>query len=143
MSYGPPPGYSPYPGQPSPVPPAQTGLNGFGLTSLILGILAAAVCWLPFIGIVGILFAIAGLVFGILGITMLKYRERRTLAIIGTIVCSVAGVAAMILPWITGAFFVFDWFMNSGVIEDIEDWATTYPTTSPDFTGAPFPTTTP
>lgn len=142
---------NPYDHQPAPAPARSGGINGLGLASLIVGIVALAVSWVPFIGLLGVVVGIVGVVLGILGIALQKYRGRRALAIAGTIVSGLAMVLSFILPWFTGAFWLLGVVEDSGVIERLETWtptpratdrftdpAVTAPTgTGPDETPAP------
>ncbi|KAB1645189.1 hypothetical protein [Gulosibacter chungangensis] len=119
----PPPQYgqqSGYNQSPATQPQPSGGINGMGLTGLIIGIVALAVCWIPWIGFVGVLIGFVGLVFGILGIALDKYRGRRMLGIIGTAVSGVAFILAMFLPVITSIWWTWNWLEQSGTIDSFE-----------------------
>ncbi|MGO8946175.1 MAG: DUF4190 domain-containing protein [Ktedonobacterales bacterium] len=71
--------------------------DGMALTSMILGIISAAIGWIPFCGVVVLAPAIVGIVLGALG---LKSQNRRGMAIAG-IILSVVGIAlATVFIWI-------------------------------------------
>ena len=89
-------GYPPPPPQPAgaqpiyvPVPVQHDSGDGMALTSMILGIVAAAIGWVPVCGLIALAPAIVGIVLGALG---LKSERRRGMAIAG-IILSVIGVA--------------------------------------------------
>lgn len=106
---------------PGPQQPATgSGLNGMGLASLIIGVVGLAVSWIPWIGFAGIFIGIVGLVFGILGLALAKYRGRRLLAIIGTIVSGLALLLSMILPFLTGFWWTWSILDDSGTIDEFE-----------------------
>ncbi|MGO1543760.1 MAG: hypothetical protein ACTHXA_05395 [Gulosibacter sp.] len=140
MTSAPPPypnghGYPPQqpPPQPQPAPPSS-GLNGFGLTGLIIGVVGLAVCWIPFIGFAGIFIGFVGLVFGVLGLALDKYRGRRLLAIIGTIVSAIAVGLSMFLPFITGAWWTWNQLDESGVFDELEEeLKESFETSNPDY----------
>ncbi|RRJ86534.1 hypothetical protein EG850_07740 [Gulosibacter macacae] len=147
--------------------PTTSSFNGFGLAALLVGIAGLAVSWLPFIGLIGLLFAVVGIGLGIVGLALQKYRGRRVLAIVGTAVSGLALAVAAILPWITGAFFFFGWAQDNEVFERIDqrieenmtqwesDWETEFgpdatdpdemstPTLAPEYTPGPTSSTEP
>lgn len=86
------PVYVPYPV----AAPGSAPGDGMALTSMILGIVSAALGWIPLCGIVVLAPAIIGIVLGALG---LKSPHRRGMAIAG-IILSVVGIAA-------GTFFLW------------------------------------
>lgn len=115
--YGQQPGY--YPPQPT-TPQPTPGINGLGLTGLIIGTVALLICWIPWLGFAGIVVGFIGLVFGILGIALEKYRGKRMLGIIATIVSGIAFVLSMFLPFITGLWWTWNWLEDSGTIDSFE-----------------------
>lgn len=117
-------------------PASSGGLNGLGLASLIIGIVALGVSWLPFVGLIGIVVGIVGIVLGILGMALGKYRGRRVLAIVGTVVSGLGLLLSFVLPWITGTFWLFGIVEDSGIIEELESW-TPAPTPSDEGWTAP------
>lgn len=72
-----------------PVPVRPESGDGMALTSMILGIVAAAIGWIPLCGLVALAPAIVGIVLGALG---LKSEKRRGMAIAG-IILSIIGIA--------------------------------------------------
>jgi hypothetical protein len=64
---------------------------------MILGIVAAAVGWIPLCGLVALAPAIVGIVLGALG---LKSEKRRGMAIAGIILSVIGIAAATFLFWI-------------------------------------------
>ncbi len=71
-----------------PVSVPNTG-NGMAITSLVLGIVSAAIGWIPVCGLVALGPAIVGIVLGCLGLKSARYRG---LAIAG-IILSIIGIA--------------------------------------------------
>jgi hypothetical protein len=83
--------------QPVYVPyPVVVGDDGdsMALSSLIFGIISAAVGWIPVCGLVALLPAILGIVFGGLG---LKSQRRRGMAVAGMLLSIVGIVLAFII----------------------------------------------
>lgn len=70
--------------------------NGFAITSLVLGILSLLIVWIPIVGLIGTLLAVAGLILGILA---LKKPGGRGLAI-GGIVTSAISLALTVLGFL-------------------------------------------
>jgi len=73
-------------------PDAPKGTNGLGIAALVLGIIAALTCWIPFIGLLSMPLAILGLLFGIIGllISLIGRKSGVGLPVSGSIVCVVA-----------------------------------------------------
>ncbi len=71
--------------------------SGLGVAALVLGIIAALICWIPFIGLLGTPLAILGLVFGIIGllIALIGRKAGLGMPISGSIVCVVALIIAI------------------------------------------------
>ena len=78
---------------PYPVVVSDDG-DSMALSSLIFGIISAAVGWIPVCGLVALLPAILGIVFGGLG---LKSQRRRGMAIAGMLLSIVGIVLAFII----------------------------------------------
>ncbi|MDJ1371719.1 hypothetical protein [Gulosibacter molinativorax] len=112
------PQHSGQPYQQSPQP--SGGLNGMGLASVIIGAIGLAVCWIPWIGFIGILIGIVGLVFGILGLALEKYRGRRMLAIIGTVISGIAFVLSTFVPALTGVWWTIGVLDDSGAFDELQ-----------------------
>ena len=78
--------------------------NGFGVTSLVLGIVGAAFACIPFVGVIAWPLVLAGLAFGVLGIVRVR-RGRATnpgVAIAGTAV-SVVGLVICVVQTVVFA----------------------------------------
>lgn len=88
--------------QAPPAPQRPVG-NGFGLTALILGIIAVAGCAIPFFNYVTIAIAVVGLALGIVGLVV-KGRPRKA-ATAGVILSGVGLVLSIILAVVYTAFF--------------------------------------
>lgn len=119
----PPPQYGQQPGyfqQPAPAPQPTPGINGMGLTGLIIGIVGLLVCWIPWLGFAGLFIGFVGLIFGVLGIALQKYRFKRTLGIVGTIVSGLAFILSTFLPVLTGLWWTWTWLEDSGTIDSFE-----------------------
>jgi hypothetical protein len=84
--------------------PARRGLNGLGLASLIIGIVALLGAFIPLVNYVSGFLALVGLVLGIIGL-VLKNRARG-LAIAGTATSGVALVLSIVLAIAYSAAFV-------------------------------------
>lgn len=70
--------------------------NGLATASMVLGIIAIAIVWIPIIGMIGSLLALVGLV---LGFVALQKPTGRGQAIAG-IACSAVALAITILGWL-------------------------------------------
>lgn len=77
--------------------------NGLGIASLVLGILAALICWIPVLGLFGIPLAGLGLLFGIIGflIALIGRKSGVGMPVSGAIVCAISLAIAIAS---TGAF---------------------------------------
>lgn len=77
--------------------PAVRQANGFGVASLILGILALLVCWIPLIGLAAVPLGGIGLILGIVGIVVASKDRRKgsALAITGSVLGGVAVVGSV------------------------------------------------
>jgi hypothetical protein len=71
--------------------------DGMALASMILGIISAAIGWIPLCGLIALGPAIIGIVLGSLG---LKSPHRRGMAIAGIILSVIGIVASTLLFWI-------------------------------------------
>lgn len=73
-------------------------VNGLGVAGLVLGIIAALTCWIPFVGMLTVPFAALGVIFCIIGLitAIAANRSSPGMPIAGLIVCLTAiGVAVM------------------------------------------------
>jgi hypothetical protein len=96
-AYYPPPPPMPYTG-PGEMPPARR--NGMGTAALILAIIALFICWIPFVGFLGLVLGIVAMVLGFVGRGRAKRGEANNggvalggillgfLAIVGAIVAA-------------------------------------------------------
>jgi len=73
-----------------------------GVASLVMGILALVVCWIPCFGAWALLFAILGIIFGAVGIVKAKKTNTGKGQSIAGLVCSIVATTVVVL-WI----FVF------------------------------------
>ena len=94
-------------------PPAQhrPGTSGMAITSLVVGVLALLLSWVPIVNNFAALLALVGLGFGIAGLVVTRGRRRggRGLAIAGTVV----SVLALVVVFATQALF-------GAVLDDLE-----------------------
>lgn len=67
---------SPRPATVSVVTPAQRKGNALAIASLVVGIIAASVCWVPFLGLVARPLAILGCILGLPGVALSLSRNR-------------------------------------------------------------------
>jgi hypothetical protein len=65
------------------------GVNGLGLASLILGIIAVLGCWIPLLNVISIILASLGIIFGLLGffIALVGRKSGVGLPVSGLIIC--------------------------------------------------------
>lgn len=78
-----------------------SGMNIMGLMAIIAGGLGLVLALIPFIGIVfGILLGLAGVVLGVLGLTLKKFNAKKGLAIAGTILSVLALIIGIANPFI-------------------------------------------
>ena len=70
--YPPPPPPMPYAGQPPPSAPLR---NGMGITALVLAIIGLLICWIPFVGFLGLVLGIVAVILGIVGRGRVKRGE--------------------------------------------------------------------
>jgi hypothetical protein len=70
----------------------MTGTSGFGVASLVLGIIACLTCWIPFIGLLSMPLAALGLFFGFIGlcVSMIGRRSGVGMPVAGAVVCATA-----------------------------------------------------
>jgi hypothetical protein len=93
------PQYNPYARQY--VPPqyrlAPEPRNGLGTAAMILGIIALALSWIPFVGFVGFICGLVGVGLGIGGLVRINKRRatNRTSAIIGTLLSVIAVIISI------------------------------------------------
>jgi hypothetical protein len=75
--------------------------NGLGTASLVLGIVAIALGWIPFIGLFGFICGVVGIALGIAGIIRASkgFASNRAMAIVGTVLSSVAVIISL-LVWL-------------------------------------------
>lgn len=95
-------------GQPSPYgygQPAAAPANGLGVAALVIGIIALVLCWVPFVGLLGIV----AVILGFIGIRRVSRgaATNRGMSITGVVTGVLATLAG--IAWI----FVFAFFANS------------------------------
>jgi hypothetical protein len=68
--------------------------NGIGVAAGVCGIIALALCWIPFIDYVSIVVGALAIIFGVIGVRTANQRggARKGMAVAG-IVCGVVGLA--------------------------------------------------
>ena len=91
--------------QQQPVQTSPTGRSACGITGLVLGIIAAATCFIPIINNFSALIALVGLVFAIVG-TVACFRRRKSgkaLSLAGLILCVVAFILVLVTQMIYSA----------------------------------------
>lgn len=71
--------------------------NAFGVTSLVLGVLAVLLSWIPLVGVVGWPLSILGLVFGGLGLNAARRGHGRKGLTVAGVVLSLVGLLICIL----------------------------------------------
>jgi hypothetical protein len=109
--------YPQQPWAPQHIVTPATPRNGVGLASLIIAIVALALCWIPIVGYASVILGVIGVVLAIVGLV----NVRRGIAAnpVVTILGGVLSIAALILPWVFLAVF-----MNA--VEERFDEATAY-----------------
>ena len=77
--------------------PAAHG-NSLGIASMVLGILAFLICWIPFLNVIGLPLSGLGVLLGIIGIIIAATRGGSGIGfpIAGT---AISGLALMIVIW--------------------------------------------
>lgn len=70
-----------------------------GVASLVMGILALVVCWIPCFGAWALLFAILGIIFGAVGIVKAKKTNKGKGQSIAGLVCSIIATVVVVI-WI-------------------------------------------
>lgn len=101
--------YEPYPVQPDPYgsggyppqPPAPQQRRGFGIASMVVGIISLLLAFIPFIGFVSFLLGVVAIGLGIFAVA--KWRGRGQ-GIAGIITGAVSLVVALVVTIITSAF---------------------------------------
>jgi hypothetical protein len=99
---GPPPGFAPQ-GTPYGYSPQQTIIyghqgNGIGIAAGVCGIVAVALCWIPFIDYISIVLGALAIIFGVIGIRNAnRYGGAgKGMAVTG-IVCGIVGLAIALI----------------------------------------------
>jgi hypothetical protein len=66
--------------------------SSLGIASIVLGVLAFLICWIPFLGAIGIPLSTLGLILGVLGILVSFFRKGASIGmpLAGTIICGIA-----------------------------------------------------
>ena len=95
------------PGETQDPDPLGKSVNGLGITSLMLGILAALMCWSPFLPEVAILLAVLGIIVGAIGLLIALIGRKsgvrlQASILIGLSVCIVSLILSVVIvfvPW--------------------------------------------
>jgi hypothetical protein len=113
------PGPAAGPQQAVPSPPTGAGGNGLAVASMVCGIVALVIAWVPFFGIVGLAAAVVGLALGIPALRRSKPTGARRGAAITGIVTSSIGIVLGILGIVLAVFLVraIDRFEDPGPTE--------------------------
>lgn len=101
-----------YPAPAAPAPAPINTSNGFGVTALVLGIIAVVTGFIPILGMGAFILGPLAIIFGIIGLTR-KGRKRGT-SITGIVLGAVGIIVAIIVTAITAAFV-------DGVSQSIDD----------------------
>lgn len=78
--------------------------NGFGIASLVLGIVAALICWIPLVGLLVVPIATIGVIIGAVGI-LIALITKRTSASLPTAGLSVCALS-MVVPFVLGGILI-------------------------------------
>jgi hypothetical protein len=72
--------------------PRSKGISGFGVAALVLGLVAAMFCWVPFIGMLSIPLSVIGLILAAVGlmISLIGQRSGVGMPIAGGVLCLLA-----------------------------------------------------
>ena len=89
-----------------PSAPAGDGGNGLAIASMVCGIVALVVAWIPFFGIIGLAAAVVGLAIGIPALRRSKPTGARRGAAITGIITSSIGIVLGILGIVLAVFLV-------------------------------------
>ncbi|WP_052663655.1 DUF308 domain-containing protein [Psychromicrobium lacuslunae] len=81
-----------------PAPPSGAG-NALGIVALVLGIIALALSWIPFVGLISVLLGLAALICG--GIALARKGAAKVMPAIGASLGLVAMVVAIVVTIVT------------------------------------------
>ncbi len=75
--------------------------SSLGMASLVLGVIAFTICWIPFLGILGIPLSGLGVFLGLVGLVVAATRKGSGIGfpIAGTLVCGIALIVAISLNY--------------------------------------------
>jgi hypothetical protein len=65
---------------------------GLAITSLVLGIVALFLSWIPFVNYIAVILGVVGLVLGVVGI----WKSKRVMSIIGSAICLLAIIVSFV-----------------------------------------------
>lgn len=94
--------------QPVQTPPRRAkSVNGLGIASLVVGIVAVLGCWIPFVNVASMILAVLALIFGIAGliIALTGQKSGVGMPVAGSIVSGVALLVAIIMNVVLGQVF--------------------------------------
>lgn len=94
-----------------PIPTTAPESKGMAITALVLGIVALILCWIPFVGIVGLVLGIVAIIMGIVGL-----KQSKGLAITGIVLGSLAILIGLLSIIVAVAYM--DVLDPSGLITD-------------------------
>ena len=120
MSYPAPPPYATVPPPPPPPPPSTAGGGaGLAISSLVLGVVALVLCWIPIVNNIAALIALVGLGLGIPALVLARRgkRDGTGIAVAGVVTSAVA----LLLVLVTQALFMS---AVDSAVEDIQRAAT-------------------
>jgi hypothetical protein len=100
----------------APGPPQGEGGNGFAVASMVCGIVAVVIAWVPFIGIAGLASAVVGLALSVPALRRSKPDGARRGAAIAGLVTSAVGVVLGVLGIVLAVYLVraIDRYDNPG-----------------------------
>lgn len=84
------------------VGPVHKGVSGFGVASLVIGIIAVLNCWIPFFNVVAVIFGVIGFALGMVGllVSIIGGRSSVGMSVAGV---TINGIAIAVSVLITGA----------------------------------------
>lgn len=84
------------------------------VAALILGILGLILCWIPFVGWLGVLLALVSLILGIV-LLVKKDDSKKTFGIVGLVLGGIAFIGGLIIQIVVG-------LATSAAVDGVEQW---------------------